>query len=300
MLDELFKNAKNDDELMAFLLEYVNYFDEKDLKLTKKENTINQEDDVLAELKYDSLFEDFKEFVTDVSSENTDVQIAGNEDISNSNCKKTLRLKKNQNTVIKKRKKVLVHKIIRDGIENHIDPICIKVYNKLLEKNIYIKNIVISDTKIKLVLDKLSKENEEIFSESCRINPRKYIRSGNNNIVEIQKSGKSDSTIKNELVKAVRFFKMQDVQIGFIDQKKFLMHFCDCERVEGHSDIEYNKSLKIMFDENKMEKSFEEYLQDKRYDKLYSADNNRVYLDEYYFNAHKNYLNYLNGIQNNV
>ena len=306
MLDELLKTAKNDDELIAFLSEYVKFFDENDFNVIKNENVneheninINQES-LEDELNCVSLFEKFSEYVIDVSDKDAakDTLNLNNIEENKKTYKRVLKLSLRQNSTIKKRRKILVHKIVKDGIENHIDPICIKVYNKLLEKNIYIKNIIINDTKIKIVLDKLSEENEDIFTESCSINPRKYMRVGNNNVVEVQKTGKSDSNLKNELVKAVRFFKMQDVQIGFIDQKKFLMHFCDCERVEGHSDIEYNKNLKITFDENKMEKSFEEYLQDKRFDKLYSSDNNKVYLDEYYFNGHKNYLDYLNRLNN--
>ena len=290
MLDDLIKNSENDEELIAFLLEYANYFTEEDLNSLKEcvfesEQKINIEDNTEVidnNLSYEQ--------IENISSEEL-INVCDN--------KKVLRLNRKFNSLAKKRKKVMVHKIVEEGIENHVPSVCVKVYNKLLDKNIFVKNFVITDTKIRIVLDKLSEENKKVFDDSCIINPRKYIKIGNNNIVEIQKLNKSESTLKNELVKATRFLKMQDVQIGFVDKKKFLMHFCDCEKVEGHTDIEYNKNLKIMFDENKMEKSFEEYLADKRFDSLYSLDNKKIYLNEYYYNAHQRYLEFMNNNMEN-
>ena len=330
MLEDLLECSKNDDDLIAFLLEYANYFDEKDLETIKDiQEKVNQnldKKDESYEVSNNSnniISSEYKSYVIDDNIENNEnivsniykeLSVNNSNNINASNNidkidikfgfengiepKKIIRLKAKPNTVIHRRNRVLVHKIVKDGIETHINPICVKLYKKLLDKNIFIKDISVDNSRIRITFDKLSIENELIYNESCQIHPRKYKKIGNNYVLEIQRENKSDSVLKNELVKSMRFLKMQDVQIGFIDKKRFLMNFCDCEKVEGHTDLEYNKNIKIIFDESKMEKTFEDYLVDKKFDRLYSLDDNKVYLDEYYLNAHLRYLSYMNNTNN--
>ena len=318
MLEDLLECSKNDDELIAFLLEYANYFDEKDLNSIKEIQEKIDKNKTLKEKSYeikdncnDSVENNVSDIYKKISIDDYDtVNASNNIDkaeiklgfANNVEQKKVIRLKAKPNTVINRRNKVLVHKIVKDGIETHINPICVKVYKKLLDRNIFVKDVFVNDSRIRITLDKLSLENELIYNESCQFHPLKYKKIGNNYVLEIQRENKSDSVLKNELVKSMRFLSMQDVQIGFIDKKRFLMNFCDCEKVEGHTDLEYNKNIKIIFDESKMEKSFEEYLVDKKLDRLYSTDNGKVYLDEYYLNAHLKYLDYMKNsgnIENN-
>lgn len=318
MLEDLLECSKNDDELIAFLLEYANYFDEKDLNSIKEIQEKIDKNKTLKEKSYeikdncnDSVENNVSDIYKKISIDDYDtVNASNNIDkaeiklgfANNVEQKKVIRLKAKPNTVINRRNKVLVHKIVKDGIETHINPICVKVYKKLLDRNIFVKDVFVNDSRIRITLDKLSLENELIYNESCQFHPQKYKKIGNNYVLEIQRENKSDSVLKNELVKSMRFLSMQDVQIGFIDKKRFLMNFCDCEKVEGHTDLEYNKNIKIIFDESKMEKSFEEYLVDKKLDRLYSTDNGKVYLDEYYLNAHLKYLDYMKNsgnIENN-
>ena len=330
MLEDLLECSKNDDDLIAFLLEYANYFDEKDLETIKDiQEKVNQnldKKDESYEVSNNSnniISSEYKSYVIGdniENNENIESNIYKELSVNNSNNinasnnidkidikfgfengiepKKIIRLKAKPNTVIHRRNRVLVHKIVKDGIETHINPICVKLYKKLLDKNIFIKDISVDNSRIRITFDKLSIENELIYNESCQIHPRKYKKIGSNYVLEIQRENKSDSVLKNELVKSMRFLKMQDVQIGFIDKKRFLMNFCDCEKVEGHTDLEYNKNIKIIFDESKMEKTFEDYLVDKKFDRLYSLDDNKVYLDEYYLNAHLRYLSYMNNTNN--
>ena len=68
------------------------------------------------------------------------------------------------------------------------------------------------------------------------------------------------------------------------------MNVCDCEKVEGMKENSENLNIKIVFDENKMEKTFEEYLKEKNFEHLYLKEEDRIYLDQYYLDAHKNYL----------
>ncbi len=69
------------------------------------------------------------------------------------------------------------------------------------------------------------------------------------------------------------------------------MNICNCEKVEGLT--EYKKQdVQVVFDIKKMDKSFKEYLKDSGYEKFYIPEEHRIYLNEYYYNAHQNYMKY--------
>lgn len=189
------------------------------------------------------------------------------------------------------RENMQVHQIIRDGIGKHIHSLCIDTCRNLWDKNIYTKKIKVDDEKIEIVLDKLSEDNKSIFERRAKKSKEKYIIDENGDyVLRINRARKSDGTIKNELKNIEKYFFLQDVEIGFLNKEKFLMNICDCEKVEGMKENSPNLNLKIVFDESKMEKTFEEYLKEKDYEHLYIPDENRVYMDEYYLDGHRNYL----------
>lgn len=188
-------------------------------------------------------------------------------------------------------RKIQVHQIIKEGIEKHINELCIDTCQDLWKKNIYTKEIKIDENKIEIVLDKLNSENISIFGKRAEKNENKYILNENNDYtIQIQKANKTDGAIKSELKNSVKYFFIQDVETGFFNKKKFLMNVCDCEKVEGMKENSENLNIKIVFDENKMEKTFEEYLKEKNFEHLYLKEEDRIYLDQYYLDAHKNYL----------
>ena len=201
---------------------------------------------------------------------------------------KVLHLKKG--LVIKRRKRNMIHTMVKNGPEKYIDPICVDFCKKLWDKNVYTKEVKVNDNKVVIVLDKLSEDNRALYEFSKN---KSLINNGDKYIISIDREGRSDLLIKNMLSKTVNRFTMQDVPYGYLDKEKFLMHFCNCEKVDGLSENSDNKNIKIIFDENKMEKTFEEYLKEKNLDKLYSKDNDRIYIDEYYLNGHKRYLEYM-------
>lgn len=188
-------------------------------------------------------------------------------------------------------KKIQVHQILKEGIEKHVNELCIDTCQDLWKKNIYTKEIKVDENKIEIILDKLNEENVSIFGKRAEKNENKYILNENNEYtIQVQRTNKTDGAIKSELKNSIKYFFIQDIETGFLDKKKFLMNVCDCEKVEGMKENSENLNIKIVFDESKMEKTFEEYLKEKNYEHLYLKEEDRVYLDEYYLNAHKNYL----------
>lgn len=67
------------------------------------------------------------------------------------------------------------------------------------------------------------------------------------------------------------------------------MTVCDCEKVEGLTERSGNNA-QIVFDIQKMDKPFRDYLKDSGYEQYYVQDEHRVYMNDFYFNAHKKYL----------
>lgn len=196
-----------------------------------------------------------------------------------------------ENTKLEEIRKIQVHQIIKEGIEKHVNELCVGACEELWNKNIYTKNIKVDDEKIEITLEKLSDENEALFQKRAKKNPDKYGKNKDENYtIKVEKKGRKTGTIKSELKNTVKYFFIQDVETGFLDKKNFLMNVCDCEKVEGMKENAEKLNLKIVFDEAKMEKTFEEYLKEKNYEHLYLKDEDRIYLDEYYLDAHKNYL----------
>lgn len=195
------------------------------------------------------------------------------------------------NAKLEELRRVQVHQIIKEGIEKHINELCIGACEDLWDKNIYTQEINVDDEKIEIVLDSLSDENKSIFRKRAEKNEKKYVLKENDKfVIQIEKSNKNAGTIKSELKNTVKYFFIQDVETGFLDKQKFLTKVCDCGKVEGMKENAEKLNLKIVFDEDKMEKTFEEYLKEKNYEHLYLKEEDRIYLDKYYLDGHLNYL----------
>ncbi len=182
--------------------------------------------------------------------------------------------------------------VAKDTIE-HINPVCVKACKSLKSKNIYVLATVNMKKDLYLILDKLSKENMQIFKDKCKENSDIYcFNLGKEKYIGIKVANYLEKeNIEAELEKMVEGFKMQDIQRGYLTEKTFLMNICNCEKVEGLT--EYKKQdVQVVFDIKKMDKSFKEYLKDSGYEKFYIPEEHRIYLNEYYYNAHQNYMKY--------
>ncbi len=76
---------------------------------------------------------------------------------------------------------------------------------------------------------------------------------------------------------------------GYMSKEEFLMKVCNCEKV---IDLKENNSneAKIVFDETKVVKPFEEYLEEHNYQNLYVPEEERVYCTMESLNAHRQEL----------
>lgn len=185
---------------------------------------------------------------------------------------------------------------IAKGPKYYLDPIYIEVAEELQKKNIFTVATVNYHDYIYLILDKLDLENMKILKEKYKENPNNYFinfEKSNYSGIRVKKSSdQTNRNISNEFLLYASDFKLQDIQRGYLNEKNFLMDICNCEKVEGLKEIKPDDA-KIVFDINKMDKSFRDYLNDSGYEQYYLPEEHRIYLNEFYFNAHQNYLDNL-------
>lgn len=187
--------------------------------------------------------------------------------------------------------KVQVHKnIFSLEASKAVDPMCETACQKLWDKNIFTKGIVKSVDSISIVLDKLSYKNQLEFEIKAEEYPNKYVCENGTYRITVYKLNKNENEIRDEFFNSVQIFSIQDVETGFISKDKFLMEVCDCEKVDGVREYASNEHIKIDFDSNKMEKSFEDYLKEKNYEDLYVPSENRIYLNKFYLDGHRKFL----------
>lgn len=200
------------------------------------------------------------------------------------------------NTSIPKIKNKEINELIAKGPENYIAPECIKACENLWSKNIYVLASVNIKGEMYLILDKLSPENMEIFKSKYRKKPENYCTNlGKEKYIAIKTLSSNNKEISEQLEELVSDFRLQDIQRGYFTEKTFLMNVCNCEKVEGLKEYK-NENVQIVFDIEKMERSFKEYLKDTGYENYYVPKEHRIYLNDYYYQAHQNYMN--NKIEN--
>ena len=185
---------------------------------------------------------------------------------------------------------------IAKGPKYYLDPIYIEVAEELQKKNIFVIATVEYHGFIYLVLDKLDLDNMKILKAKFKENSTNYFinyEKSNYSGIRVKKSSdQTNRNISNEFLLYASDFKLQDIQRGYLNEKNFLMDICNCEKVEGLKEIKPDDA-KIVFDINKMDKSFRDYLNDSGYEQYYLPEEHRIYLNEFFFNAHKNYLDIL-------
>lgn len=203
-------------------------------------------------------------------------------------------------------------------------PACIELWNK----NIY--TFMVSDHLnegvcwIEVVADSFSDENKEIYAQLEGDDVVKFsYHSGTLNF-GVECVGKVG---QEKLLELAKQFKMQDVPYNqaYVSVQDFLMNYCDCydevpnpnyremkepwcmelslnEKIEyfkkydaWENSIESKKTLK-QFNANKITKQIEELVAEHNM----ILEDDRVYLSEFHYKKHQNYLNYINKIDNDV
>ena len=183
--------------------------------------------------------------------------------------------------------------LIQYGPEKYLEPVCIKACQELWKKNIYVLASIDINEDLYLIFDKLDSENMRIFRNKYKENSENYFMNmgtGKHFGVVIEEYEKIENC-EAWFVDLVSDFKMQDIQRGYLTEKTFLMKICNCEKVEGLKEYKKHKKqdLRVVFDINKMEKSFKEYLKETGYERFYIPQEHRIYINDYYYEAHQNY-----------
>lgn len=184
-----------------------------------------------------------------------------------------------------------IHEIYNEGIEKYIEAPCVNACKKLWDKNMFTKASVIDNNKISIVFDKLSKENENIFSKLVQEDNKHYCYSIKNEPriqIDFNNNAKENSVYLENLVEP---FKLQDITSGYMEKEEFLMKVCNCERVEGIKEHTKEWNAEFVFAPEKVEKTFNEYLKEYLYEDLFVPEEGRIYKDKFYLDAHKKYLN---------
>lgn len=184
-----------------------------------------------------------------------------------------------------------IHEIYNEGIEKYVEAPCVNACKKLWDKNMFTKASVIDNNKISIVFDKLSKENENIFSKLVQEDNKHYCYSIKNEPriqIDFNNNAKENSVYLENLVEP---FKLQDVTSGYMEKEEFLMKVCNCERVEGIKEHTKEWNAEFVFAPEKVEKTFNEYLKEYLYEDLFVPEEGRIYKDKFYLDAHKKYLN---------
>lgn len=134
-----------------------------------------------------------------------------------------------------------------------------------------------------ITLSKLSEENQNIFDECSKSDKRFGYTFGGIGLIIPVKPCKGIDTY-NDFKELIDSFKYQDVQSdGCMSLEEFMIYYTDCYDV-----IDNNR----VFNEIKMVKSYERYIEDSKFSNLYY--DGKVYYNRMYYDAHIKYKYYIN------
>ena len=179
-----------------------------------------------------------------------------------------------------------------------------------------------SDETYKYILigGKLSEKNQEILEKLIKEFPEYYYYDAFRDSYGIRLKGTGEKTAE-QLEKLTRPFEMQDITEGVMTPEMFLIEIVGLSKtklnpglnkylqnepkIEDFADAsEYVKALNkfmnlmppqllVTLDKSKMEKSFEEYLSEYGFEDLYDSEDQLVFRDKFYMDAHTRYKEYL-------
>ena len=169
-----------------------------------------------------------------------------------------------------------------------------------------------------IALSNLSEENQKIFDDLLNSGDPRVGIFRLKQVIKIPIIPKPGVDTFQEFKKIIDLFEYQDVQKdGYMDIETFMIQNTDCVKRELNPDhlkaikpnladfkgdfVAYSKAFDeyvayenapseiVVFDESKMTKSFQEYVDESRYAGLFDPDLNRVYLSQMYYDAHMKY-----------
>lgn len=201
--------------------------------------------------------------------------------------------------------------------EEFIIPENLEACKLLWSKNIFTKMCNNYDNDFSwITFNCLSPENQKIFDDLSLVDERFGSTWGGIGLRIPIRPGMGIDTYEafGELIDS---FEYQDVQKdGCMDYEEFMRMYTDCYKIidnpnykyipkpklEDYEDgVQYSRAfdeyidstlvpMKLrVFDESKMTKSFEEYLEESKFKGLYDPDNRKVYYNDLYYQAHMRY-----------
>ena len=167
-----------------------------------------------------------------------------------------------------------------------------------------------------ITISELDEHNQSVFDEISKKDPRLGSTWGGRGFRIPIVPGKGKDTFKG-FKPLIELFSMQDVQReGYLTIEEFMAYYTECYKEIPNPDyvevempdpdkyedtIQYIKALDRfnelafrpqtikIFDDSKMIKSFEEYVNESELKGLYDSDNGRVYKNKFYYDAHMKY-----------
>lgn len=201
--------------------------------------------------------------------------------------------------------------------EEFIIPENLAACKLLWSKNIFTKMCNNYDNEFSwITINCLSRENQDIFDSLSKIDNRFGATWGGLGFIVYIKPGFGVDMF-DAFKELIDCFEFQDVQKdGCMDYEEFMRMYTDCYRIIDNPEyvyvpkpnlddyvdaVEYSRAfdryvestlvpMKLrVFDESKMTKSFEEYINDSKFKGLYDEDNRKVYYNQMYYQAHMRY-----------
>lgn len=185
---------------------------------------------------------------------------------------------------------MLFEALEKDQLNKYVKPQLINTFKSLLNKNIIVSKVETTSNNVTLTIQNLNKSNKMRFRNLARMHPDNYFIEKDLIQITVDKESPDDEHYGPKFEDLVKTFTLQDVTSGYMNEEEFLMNVCNCEKVEGLKENADNTNVKIIFDENKQEKSFKEYLTEYKFEDLYVPKENRIYSSQYCLNAHNKYL----------
>ncbi len=208
-------------------------------------------------------------------------------------------------------------RFVYDDPEEYIIPENLEACKLLWSKNIFTKMCNNYDNVFSwITLKCLSSENQALFDELSLEDERFGTTWGGIGFRIPIVPGKGNDTFE-AFKELIDLFLMQDVQKdGCMDYEEFMRMYTDCYKMIDNPKYKYFPKPKIedyenpeaysrafdkyvestlqpirlrVFDESKMTKSFEEYINNSQFRGLYDSDNRKVYYNDFYYQAHLRY-----------
>lgn len=208
-------------------------------------------------------------------------------------------------------------KFVYQDPTEYIIPENLEACKLLWSKNIFTKMCNNYDNEFSwITINQLSEDNQRLFDSMAQIDERFGPTWGGFGFRIPIRPGVGNDTLE-AFSDVINMFEMQDVQLdGYMDFEEFMRMYTDCYKMIDNPKYKYFPKPKLedyddptlyskdfdryvdstlvpiklrVFDESKMTKSFEEYIDASKFRGLYDSETRKVYYNDFYYQAHLRY-----------